>query len=85
MRVGIVIVGNALLSNIIFKKSFAEGLEKSGETLTLKSPQRQKVWLVFVIFIMLSFVQGKNKVFVFRSVVSIYYTYNIFCFGSYMG
>ena len=39
-RVGIVIVGNALLPNIIFKKSFAEGLEDSGEMLTLKSPQR---------------------------------------------
>ena len=38
--VGIVIVGNALLPNIIFKKSFAEGLENSGEMLTLKSPQR---------------------------------------------
>ena len=39
-RVGIVIVGNALLPNIIFKKSFAEVLEDSGEMLTLKSPQR---------------------------------------------
>ena len=36
--VGIVIVGNALLRNIIFKKSFVEGLEKSGEMFTLKSP-----------------------------------------------
>ena len=35
-RVGIVIVGNALLPNIIFKTSFAEGLEDSGEMLTLK-------------------------------------------------
>ena len=39
-RVGIAIVGNALLPNIIFKKSFAEGLEGSGEMLALKSPQR---------------------------------------------
>ena len=38
-RVGIFIVGNALLPNIIFKQSFAEELEDSGEMLTLKSPQ----------------------------------------------
>ena len=38
-RVGIVIVGNALLPNIILKKSFAEGLEDSGEMLAMKCPQ----------------------------------------------
>ena len=32
-RVEIVIVGIALLPNIIFKKSFAEGLEDSGERI----------------------------------------------------